>query len=209
MVIRDSVEATNISDLARGFPPVFEAGARVLVLGTMPGRASLKACQYYAHPHNAFWPIIENLFGVSDALDYGARTRLLMHHRIALWDVLKTCRRNGSLDSSIKASSVIANDFAGFYEACPEIQAVFFNGAAAEREYTKRVVPKLPKKVAMLPKFRLPSTSPAMAGMTKEQKIERWRQLREILDAKADTSGGIRQPVGQLRFDAFEQIIQP
>ncbi len=104
-----------------------------------------------------------------------------MRHRIALWDVLRTCLRNGSLDSSIKAPSIIANDFTAFYEAVPDIQAVFFNGATAEREYTKRIIPTLSKSYAELLSYRLPSTSPAMAGMTKEQKIERWRLIKEIL----------------------------
>lgn len=197
MVIPYSVENTNISDQARSFPPVFEADAQVLVLGSMPGRASLQACQYYAHPHNAFWPIIKNLFGVACALDYNGRARLLIRHRIALWDVLKTCVRNGSLDSSIKASSIIANDFSAFYEAAPDIQAVFFNGAAAEREYVKRVVPKLPQKYAMIPNYRLPSTSPAMAGMTKEQKLERWRLIREILDTDGTVPYRVRHSDAQ------------
>ncbi|MGH8560152.1 MAG: DNA-deoxyinosine glycosylase [Methylococcales bacterium] len=171
----------NISDLARGFPPVCNADAQVLVLGSMPGRASLQACRYYAHPQNAFWPIIENLFGFHDPLDYAERTRLLMRHRIALWDVLRTCLRNGSLDSSIKASSIVANDFTAFYESVPDIQVVLFNGATAEREYIKRIIPTLSKKYAKLPSYRLPSTSPAMAGMTKEQKIEQWRLIKEFL----------------------------
>jgi double-stranded uracil-DNA glycosylase len=177
------VEVTNDSCLARSFPPVFEADAKALILGSMPGRASLQAGQYYAHPQNAFWPIIENLFGVSGPLNYAERIRVLTRQRIALWDVLRTCVRNGSLDSSIKTSSMIANDFSAFYEAAPDIQAVFFNGATAEREYTKRVIPTLPQKYARLPKYRLPSTSPAMAGMNKEQKIAQWQRITQILNS--------------------------
>lgn len=149
----------------------------------MPGQASLKACRYYAHPQNAFWSILESLFGCSSGLDYLERTRLLIRHRIALWDVLRTCVRNGSLDSSIQSRSIITNDFVALYEAAPGIRAVFFNGSTAEREYLKRVIPRLPEKYAMLPNYRLPSTSPAMAGMTREQKFEQWKKIREILDA--------------------------
>jgi TDG/mug DNA glycosylase family protein len=188
MVIADPVDLVRISDLASSFPPVFEADAQVLVLGSMPGRASLQVCQYYAHPHNAFWPIIENLFGVADGLDYIGRTGLLLRHRIALWDVLKTCRRNGSLDSSIRAASIIPNDFGSFYRSAPDIKAVFFNGATAEREYRKRVVPMLPEKFAGLPTHRLPSTSPAMAGIPKEEKLERWRLIADVLRSAVGTS---------------------
>lgn len=170
-------------DLAFGFPPVFNADARVLVLGSMPGRASLCARQYYAHPQNSFWPIIEHLFGFSDPLDYAARIRLLLRHRIALWDVLKSCFRPGSLDVSIKSSSMITNDFSEFYAAAPDIQAIFFNGATAQREYQRHIIPTLPQKFASLPCFRLPSTSPAMAGMSKAQKIQRWQMIREISDS--------------------------
>ncbi|MGH8499093.1 MAG: DNA-deoxyinosine glycosylase [Methylococcales bacterium] len=176
----DRLEADSQSDLACGFAPLFKFDAQALVLGSMPGRASLHARQYYAHPHNTFWPIIEHLFGYSDPLDYAHRTRLLMRHRIALWDVLKTCSRPGSLDSSINESSIIANDFASFYACAPDIRAVFFNGATAQREFHKRIIPTLAVKYAAIPGFCLPSTSPAMASLTKAQKIERWKLIREI-----------------------------
>lgn len=181
MVKGDPAALNNCAGFACGFPPVFEADARILILGSMPGRASLQACQYYAHPQNKFWPIIENLFGIADPLDYSGRIRLLIGHRIALWDVLKTCLRTGSLDSSIQPKFIIANDFSTLYEAAPGIQAVFFNGRTAEQEYSKRIIPALPGKVAALPHYRLPSTSPAMACMTKEQKIERWWLIKQIL----------------------------
>lgn len=175
----------NPSDLACGFPPVFADNARILILGSMPGRASLQAGQYYAHPHNAFWPIVETLLGISSPLSYSHRIGLLTRERIALWDVLRTCVRNGSLDSSIMPSSIIANNFSSFFEAAPGIQAIFFNGLTAEREYTRRVIPTLPDRYAALPSYRLPSTSPAMAGLTRPQKLERWRLISEILQSAA------------------------
>jgi double-stranded uracil-DNA glycosylase len=173
------------SHLARSFPPVFAADALILILGSMPGRASLQAGQYYAHPHNAFWPIIETLLGISGPLGYGDRIRLLTRARIALWDVLGACIRNGSLDSSIMPSSILVNDFSIFFEAVPGIQAIFFNGSTAEREYTRRVIPRLPDRFAVLPTYRLPSTSPAMAGMTRIQKLEHWRRITDSLQSAA------------------------
>ncbi|MGH8551482.1 MAG: DNA-deoxyinosine glycosylase, partial [Methylococcales bacterium] len=110
---------------------------------------------------------------------------LLTRHRIALWDVLRICLRNGSLDSSIQASSILSNDFCSFFRSASDIKAVFLNGATAEREYRKRVYPSLPEQYAKLPAYRLPSTSPAMAGMTREQKIERWRLVAEVLGPAA------------------------
>lgn len=178
-------EGSDRSDIARSFPPIFQADAKVLILGSMPGRASLRAGQYYAHPQNAFWPIIEDLLGLSNSIDYAERTRVLIKNRIALWDVLRHCERPGSLDSSIKACSVVTNDFPEFFESAANIRAVFFNGATAEKEYTKRVIPNLTKKFQQLVHLRLPSTSPAMAGITRQQKLERWRAVVEILKSAA------------------------
>ncbi len=185
MVSSCAVIRNDPSNLASSFPPVFAADARVLILGSMPGRASLQASQYYAHPHNAFWPIIENLLGSPVPLGYSDRICLLTRQRIALWDVLRTCVRTGSLDSAIMPASIIANDFSSFFEAAPGIQAVCFNGLAAEREYTRKVIPTLSNQYALLPNYRLPSTSPAMAGMTRQQKLDRWRLIAEILHSAA------------------------
>ena len=171
------------SDLVHSFPPVCKSDAHILILGSMPGKVSLQSYQYYAHPQNTFWPIMESLFGILNPLGYPERIRLLTNHRIALWDVLRTCVRTGSLDSSINASSITANDFCAFYTAAPNIQAVFFNGATAEREYIKRVIPTLTEKVAALPNYRLPSTSPAMASLSKEQKHKRWQLIIATLNA--------------------------
>ncbi|MGR9106697.1 MAG: DNA-deoxyinosine glycosylase [Gammaproteobacteria bacterium] len=182
MVALRAAEKEISSNYARSFPPLFEPGSRILILGSMPGRASLEAREYYAHPQNAFWPIIETLFKVSSPLNYRGRISLLARHRIALWDVLGTCVRNGSLDSSIKPASIVTNNFEELFQAAPNIQAVFFNGSTAQREYTKRVVPDLPDQYAGLPSYRLPSTSPAMAAMTRKQKLGHWQRVVEILE---------------------------
>ena len=106
------------------FPPIADAGATVLILGSMPGEESLRAGQYYAHPRNAFWPIMGDLFGAGPGLDYAARARVLKSNGIALWDVLASCARDGSLDSAIAGDSILANDFPAFFLAHPGIARV-------------------------------------------------------------------------------------
>src|SRR3954451_23432881 len=104
------------------FPPLESATACTLILGTMPGAASLRAGQYYAHPRNAFWTIIGELLGFDARLDYAARIDHLAAARIAVWDVLQSCERPGSLDSNIDRQSVVPNDFPGFFAAHPRIE---------------------------------------------------------------------------------------
>ena len=94
-----------------GFPPVIGCYPKVLVLGSMPSEASLKQVQYYAHPQNAFWYIMGGLFNFSSEVTYPERLEQLKKNRIALWDVLKECEREGSLDSSIVGSSIKTNNF--------------------------------------------------------------------------------------------------
>jgi hypoxanthine-DNA glycosylase len=167
--------APAASRLSRSFAPVADGRSRVLVLGSMPGVESLKASQYYAHPRNAFWTIMGELLGFDPKLPYEARVRALRSAGIALWDVLHSCRRDGSLDSSIEAASETANDFRAFFGAHPAIRAVFFNGAKAESAYQQHVLPAL----ADLPLryLRLPSTSPAQAGMPVAKKLQAWRSV--------------------------------
>jgi hypoxanthine-DNA glycosylase len=160
------------------FPPLARADARVLILGSMPSRESLARQQYYAHPRNAFWPILGELLG-TDSDDYGERARLAMAHGIAIWDVLRECVRPGSLDSAIDERTAVANDFTEFFRTHPGIRRVFFNGAAAEKLYLRRVLPTLAPPAARLPHRRLPSTSPAHASLNRAQKAAAWRPILE------------------------------
>ena len=155
-----------------GFPPVAAPDACVLVLGSMPGEASLAAGEYYAHPRNAFWPIMGVLAGAHPARPYAERVAALRAAGIALWDVMASCMRAGSLDANIRPASVVANDFAGFLAAHPGIATLCFNGAAAETAFRRHVLPVLSAAPAML---RLPSTSPAHAAPGFETKLEAWR----------------------------------
>ncbi|MGB5201398.1 MAG: DNA-deoxyinosine glycosylase [Sedimenticolaceae bacterium] len=159
------------------FPPIADASAERLVLGSMPGKASLRVDQYYAHPRNAFWPIVGALFGVDPGLPYDERCARLIQQRLAVWDVLKTCTRHSSLDSDIEPASIVPNDFQGFFERHPTIRVVYFNGAMAERSFLRYVLPELPATLAALPRIRLPSTSPANASFSFERKLAAWRVL--------------------------------
>jgi TDG/mug DNA glycosylase family protein len=156
------------------FPPIAHASARILILGTMPGAASLQAQQYYAHPRNAFWKILARLLQFDPALDYAARKRCLIDARFAVWDVLKSCDRPGSLDSNIAADSIVTNDFSRFFARHRDVELVCFNGAAAQTLFRRHVTATLADAI-QLDYVALPSTSPANASMPVSQKLVRWR----------------------------------
>jgi TDG/mug DNA glycosylase family protein len=160
---------------AQGFAPIEDTAAIVLILGSMPGKASLAAGKYYAHPRNLFWPIMGELVGAHPHLPYEDRLRILKSSGIALWDVLKSCIRNGSLDSDIEETSVIPNDFNSFFLRHPNIAYLFFNGVKAEQCFRRHVQPLL--KFQPLQYRRLPSTSPANAGTSYEKKLDVWRAV--------------------------------
>jgi len=140
----------------------------------MPGAASLAAGQYYAHPRNAFWRITAEVAGFDAEAPYAARTRALAEAGIALWDVLHSCVRPGSLDTGIEHDSEIANDFRAFFRAHPRIERVFFNGAKAEASYRRHVLPGI---AVALRYHRLPSTSPAHASVPYARKLAAWRAI--------------------------------
>ena len=160
----------------QSFPPISTPNAHTLILGSMPGIASLDANQYYAHPRNAFWTIIGEVLGIQATLPYAERTRRLAARGYALWDVLGTCHREGSLDSRIDENTMEVNDFADFLARHPGIDRVFFNGAAAERIFRRRVLDTL-KSTPPLSLIRLPSTSPAHASLALVDKILAWNRI--------------------------------
>ena len=165
-------------ELKKGFPPIAEKNARILILGSMPGEESLKKNQYYGHPGNAFWKIMAVLFGFDSSMKYEERTKILLKNKIALWDVMRFCERKGSLDSNIKNSSIIENDFNSFFNAHPNIRDVYFNGVKAEREYLKRVLPKISGLKRNISYVRLPSTSPAMTRLSFKAKLMEWSKIK-------------------------------
>lgn len=161
----------------RSFAPIAGRNARVLILGSMPGKKSLDAREYYAHKQNAFWRIVGEFLGIDPHAPYSTRTRSLKAARIALWDVLRTCERSGSMDSDIDRDSEIANDFRAFFRDHRDISHVFFNGARAAASFKRSVLPGL--GIRSLRYIRLPSTSPANASVAYERKREAWQMVLE------------------------------
>jgi len=151
-----------------GLAPVAGRDPEILVLGSYPSRQSLAKNEYYGNPNNQFWKIIELLFGIDHALPYPARITMLKKHRIALWDVLAACTRDGSADSAIR--DPVHNDIRGFLAAHPTIRSIVLNGSTAGK-YFLCVNPDIPFVI-------LPSTSPAHARMTLEEKAQKWTCIR-------------------------------
>jgi double-stranded uracil-DNA glycosylase len=183
------LSARRDAGLLRGFGPIAEADARLLILGSMPGGASLAAGHYYAHPRNAFWDVIEAVWGVPRSLPYEARIRAVRDRGIAIWDVVARCHRATSLDADIKHGSVVANDFARFFGQHRHIRHVAFNGAAAEALFRRHVQPVLPQPLQQLACVRMPSTSPAHASLSIEGKIRAWKSLRRYSDPAGHRRG--------------------
>jgi hypoxanthine-DNA glycosylase len=159
----------------KSFPPVVDQNTRLLVLGSLPGEASLAASRYYAHPRNLFWPLMgevldEDLVG----LDYEARLQTLLRRRVGLWDVVAEASRQGSLDAAIR--DMAGNDLTGLVSTLPALKAVAFNGATS----AKIGALQLGAHAERLTLLRLPSTSPAYAGRM-ELKRQAWMALRAFL----------------------------
>ncbi|AYH42327.1 DNA-deoxyinosine glycosylase [Azoarcus sp. DN11] len=157
-----------------GFPPIALPHAHTLILGSMPGAASLAAGQYYAHPRNGFWRIVCEVLDIDPALPYAERARLLAERGYALWDVLGACRRKGSLDADIEPESMEVNDFDAFFGTHPDIARVFLNGTTAATLFKRHVAPRLAAHIAWQ---RLPSTSPANASYSLADKLATWREI--------------------------------
>ncbi len=166
-----------------GFPYSAKPSARVLILGSMPSRKSLTEQQYYAHPRNAFWPIMSKLFSRDPILPYEQRLTYLRQSGIALWDVAHQCIRPGSLDSAIR--EVETNDFNYFFTFIPHIQHVFFNGRKAESLYRKQVLPQLGEPYHHIHLHYLPSTSPAHATHSFIRKLAAWQAVMQALETSS------------------------
>ncbi len=160
------------------FPPEVDPSCRVLILGSMPGKVSLRAGEYYAHPRNLFWRFMEELFEIDPSAPYARRVARLRDCGVGLWDVLKSCTRETSLDSDIVPSSIVPNDFARLFRECPRVRTVCFNGTKAASAFGRHVLPGLHDLdgIAFLP---LPSTSPANASIPLARKLSDWRVVAE------------------------------
>lgn len=151
------------------FPPVARPDARILILGSMPSAASLKAGFYYGHPRNAFWRILSEVFDEPLPATIEQKRALIVDHRLALWDSLQACEREGSLDSAIRQPEL--NDFDALFEMCPGIYRVLFNGGTAYRLFVKTGKAYLEGREWRV----MPSTSPAYT-LSYERKLAQWRQ---------------------------------
>lgn len=166
-----------------GFPPLAARGTQLLILGSLPSQESLAKRQYYAHPRNAFWPIMGELFGAGPDLPYAHRIETLMRSGIAVWDVLASTVRPGSLDASIRPETAKANDFAAFFKRYPDIENVFFNGRKAQQLFDRLVVATALRQYSAMRGVLLPSTSPAHAAMSFAAKLQAWSVLRSAARA--------------------------
>ncbi len=161
-----------------GLPPLTPPRMQIAILGSMPGVASLDAQQYYAHPRNSFWALIETLFGVSSHLAYRLRCAALLEAGIGLWDVLGYCERRGSLDTAINTKTAQANDLVGWIAGQP-LQTLGLNGTMAARMFDHHCAKSL-RTAGLLAKVRvvkLPSSSPANATYSFAAKLAAWRSL--------------------------------
>ena len=163
-------------EASEGFPPIARADARVLVLGSLPGVRSLSEQQYYAHPQNAFWRIMDDVFGVSGS--YDRRCAGLLQQNIAVWDVLRSSERPGSLDADIRQETAAPNDFGEFFDTHPDIELIVFNGRKAEQMFCRLVagVGRYQHR-----RVGLPSTSPAYAAMPYQGKLKLWNAALDFL----------------------------
>lgn len=159
----------------QAFPPLLGKHPTCLVLGSMPSVASLQQQQYYAHPRNAFWPIMGAVFGFDARAAYPNRVESIVANGVAVWDVLQSCQRSGSLDSAIQRDSEIANDFDNLFIQQTSIKQVIFNGQAAAKIFNRHCA-ETKKKFPNVDWHTLPSTSPAYASKTVEEKRKTWQQ---------------------------------
>lgn len=156
-----------MQDRISSFPPLIDHESQILILGSIPGVKSLEKQQYYAHPQNKFWKLIFELFSEKFTEDYQERTNMLKRNHIAVWDVIDSCERKGSLDSEIKNEE--ANQIAELLEQYPNVKAIFCNGGKSYKN-----LQKILGKSFKIPIFLLPSTSP-LHTISFDKKLEEWK----------------------------------
>jgi len=156
--------------------PIIGRNPRIIILGSMPGIISINAIQYYANPRNLFWMVLEDLFGIDINASYEFKVQQVQQLPLIIWDTLKSCHREGSLDSKILSTDLEANDIGALLKRFPTVQAIAFNGGASAKYFDRLVRPQLSKDLNV-ELFKMPSTSPANAGMKQQQKLEIWRKL--------------------------------
>lgn len=185
-VVHDVASAVMTNTLLQCLPAQVNDRCRVLVLGSMPGGASLHEQRYYAHPRNRFWPLMGRLCGFDPALDYPRRLLAVQSCGIGVWDVIGRCQRCGSLDASIVRGSEQPNDLPRLIAALPQLRVIACNGAAAAKAFERWIRPVLPQGTCTV--LALPSTSPANAAFDLERLWQSWQQLQPWLQARGEPS---------------------
>ncbi len=171
-------KSIHMTDISSGFEPIASTDATVLILGSLPSQLSLRKREYYGNPQNAFWQVMGELFDAGPEIPYVKRTEKLRCHGIAVWDVLQSSVRPGSMDAAIDLTTAIPNDFQAFFEEHPMLELLCFNGKKAAELYRRLVAPQ---GISTLDKFEyrtMPSTSPAYASMNLDEKVRHWSAVR-------------------------------
>ena len=173
---------TQAKPILQGLPPLLAANTRLVVLGSFPGVASLRAQQYYGHPQNQFWKIMATLLSPNAAevlaMPYAERAQWLLAQRVGLWDVYAACEREGSLDSHIQNAQ--PNDLQSLRTRCPALVAIAHNGAESFKHAKW-------SQALGVPVHRLPSTSPANASWSFERKLDAWKSMLKLADILSRT----------------------
>ena len=162
-----------MSNRISSFPPIISNDAKIFILGSVPGVKSLEMQEYYAHPQNKFWKIIFELFNENFSEDYLEKIKILKKNKIAVWDVIDSCERVGSLDTTIKNEE--SNDILQLLKKYQNIKTIFCNGGKSYQNLQKIV-----GKNFEIPIYLLPSTSP-LHTISFEKKLESWKIIKTFL----------------------------
>ena len=170
------------SELVTGLGPIAAVDARVLILGSLPSELSLQKQEYYGNPQNSFWRIMGELMEAGPELRYPRRVDILKERGVAIWDVLRSATRPGSMDTAIEMKTATANDFQAFYAGHPGLELLCFNGKKAAELYERLVVPQGIGTIGNIEMITMPSTSPAYASMAFTEKVRHWSVICRPVD---------------------------
>jgi len=171
-------KSIHMTDISSGFEPIASTDATVLILGSLPSQQSLRKREYYGNPQNAFWRVMGELFDAGPDIPYLMRTEKLRCHGIAVWDVLQSSVRPGSMDAAIDLTTAIPNDFQAFFAEHPMLELLCFNGKKAAELYRRLVAPQGISTIDNIEFRTMPSTSPAYASMNLDEKVRHWSAVR-------------------------------
>ena len=167
-----------MTSISTGFDPIASTDARVLILGSLPSQQSLRKHEYYGNPRNVFWRVMGELFGAGPDLSYPNRAANLRRCGIAVWDVLRSSVRPGSMDAAIDLATATPNDFQTFFVEHPMLELLCFSGKKAAELYRRLVVPQRISTIDKIEFRTMPSTSPAYASMSLDEKVRHWSAVR-------------------------------